>query len=187
MQGNNSNEGTPNQSPIHSPELSRRLAQLAEERNENETHNLTSRLANTDNDNQTVPDIDETESSAAIVSNIDKNDNVNQFNTEEVTDREIVQNVSEQVESSETDPADAVDTSTAEALTELVIDENHFSSPVRDRSLMGSPVTPQRTRLASSHSMEDSYNSEVRMLKTRKHNLGIQHLYRFQFAFFIYW
>ncbi|XP_077297988.1 E3 ubiquitin-protein ligase Nedd4 isoform X2 [Arctopsyche grandis] len=159
-QGNNSNEGTPNQSPIHSPELSRRLAQLAEERNENETHNHTSRLANTDNDNQTVPDIDETESSATIVSNVDNNDNVDQLNTEEVTDREIVQNVSEQVESSETDLVDAVDTSAAEALTELVIDENHFSSPVRDRSLMGSPVTPQRTRLASSHSMEDSYNSE---------------------------
>lgn len=162
MQGNNSLEGTPNMSPIHSPELNRRLAELAEHQNE-PSENITE----TDNEN---PPVD-----SEIVTHTDDGDDTEL--PSEVNEDETAARDDDQVD--EIDGDNAEDASRSEAVTELVIDENHFSSPVQNGSLMGSPVVARRTRFGSNNASEDYYNSEVRSLQTRQHNNGELDIYAF--------
>lgn len=180
MQGNNSLEGTPNVSPIHSPDLNRRLAELAEHQNENEANEIVSE--NTENNNESLSVDNENSAITSTNTNVGSN---NESTSEVNQDESVAQDNTDQVDASEADGINADDASRSEAITELIIDENHFSSPVQNRSLMGSPVIARRTRFGSNNASEDYYNSEVRSLQTRQHNLGIQHIC-FSFASYRY-
>lgn len=184
----NSQQGTPNPSPIHSPELRHKLSQLAEDRKEEELieeANSLPQFHEDDNqetaeapqnvtvENTVILEGDETDTTDADDVVITLSDPVASTSGEQATLNDVADeenatndpagetetdNEQELSQSAATEESVVTEALNSDAVTGLTMDENHFSSPLAG-SLMGSPVSPRRP---SSHPSEDSFISEVR-------------------------
>lgn len=184
----NSQQGTPNRSPIHSPELRHKLFQLAEERrdeelieeanslpqfHEDENQETTEASENVTVENTVILENDETDTTDTADVVITLSDPVASTSGQQAASNDVADDepaASDVAGETETDDEHELSQSAAteesvvtealnsDAVTGLTMDENHFSSPLTG-SLMGSPVSPRRP---SSHPSEDSFISEVR-------------------------
>lgn len=184
----NSQQGTPNPSPIHSPELHHKLSQLAEDRreeelieeanslphfHEDENNETAEASGNVTVENTVILENDETDTTDAADVIITLSENVASTSGEQATSNDVADDQDPAVDvageiktddehelsqSEVTEESVVTEALNSDAVTGLTMDENHFSSPLAG-SLMGSPVSPRRP---SSHPSEDSFISEVR-------------------------